>query len=139
MYSGVEQPVPIRTTAAHIPQQGLVPVPPSVPQGARGTAYRPAAPALRLPGESPYAARIRNARAVQRQRAAEDRKARAGFRGFQQDEANAFQALVDAADASMAGAAVGTLMLGPGLGTSVGAKVGTWAEGLFGKKEEKKR
>jgi uncharacterized protein involved in outer membrane biogenesis len=41
--------------------------------------------------------------------------------------------------ASMAGAAVGTVMLGPGLGTSVGAKVGTWAEGLFGKKEEKKR
>ncbi len=41
--------------------------------------------------------------------------------------------------AGMAGAAAGTLMLGPGLGTSVGAKVGTWAEGLFGKKEEKKR
>lgn len=41
--------------------------------------------------------------------------------------------------ASMAGAAIGTGILGPGLGTSVGAKVGTWAEGLFGKKEEKKR
>jgi uncharacterized protein involved in outer membrane biogenesis len=40
--------------------------------------------------------------------------------------------------ASMAGAAVGTVILGPGLGTSVGAKVGGWAEGLFGKKEEKK-
>lgn len=34
--------------------------------------------------------------------------------------------------ASMAGAAVGTAILGPGAGTSVGAKVGTWAEGLFG-------
>ena len=41
--------------------------------------------------------------------------------------------------AGMAGAAAGTVILGPGLGTSVGAKVGTWAEGLFGKKEEKKR
>jgi hypothetical protein len=40
---------------------------------------------------------------------------------------------------TMAGAAVGTVILGPGLGTSVGAKVGGWAEGLFGKKEEKKR
>jgi uncharacterized protein involved in outer membrane biogenesis len=40
--------------------------------------------------------------------------------------------------ASMAGAAVGTAILGPGLGTSVGAKLGNWAEGLFGKKEEKK-
>jgi len=39
--------------------------------------------------------------------------------------------------ASMAGAAVGTVILGPGIGTSVGAKVGSWAEGLFGKKEEK--
>ena len=39
--------------------------------------------------------------------------------------------------ASVAGAAVGTAVLGPGLGTSVGAKVGNWAEGLFGKKEEK--
>jgi hypothetical protein len=38
---------------------------------------------------------------------------------------------------TMAGAAVGTVILGPGLGTSVGAKVGGWAEGLFGKKEEK--
>ena len=40
--------------------------------------------------------------------------------------------------ASMAGAAVGTVLLGPGLGTSVGAKVGGWAEGLFGKKDAKK-
>jgi hypothetical protein len=39
---------------------------------------------------------------------------------------------------TMAGAAVGTVMLGPGFGTSVGAKVGGWAEGLFGKKDEKK-
>ncbi len=39
--------------------------------------------------------------------------------------------------ASMAGAAVGTAILGPGAGTSVGAKVGNWAEGLFsgGKKK----
>jgi hypothetical protein len=37
-----------------------------------------------------------------------------------------------------AGAAVGTAVLGPGLGTSVGAKVGGWAEGLFGRKQEKK-
>ena len=40
--------------------------------------------------------------------------------------------------ASMAGAAVGTVLMGPGIGTSVGAKVGGWAEGLFGKKEQKK-
>jgi uncharacterized protein involved in outer membrane biogenesis len=40
--------------------------------------------------------------------------------------------------ASIAGAAVGTAILGPGLGTSVGAKVGGWAAGLFGAKEEKK-
>jgi hypothetical protein len=39
--------------------------------------------------------------------------------------------------ASTAGAAVWTVILGPGLGTSVGAKVGNWAEGLFGSKEEK--
>lgn len=39
---------------------------------------------------------------------------------------------------TMAGAAVGTVMLGPGVGTSVGAKVGGWVEGLFGKKDEKK-
>lgn len=39
---------------------------------------------------------------------------------------------------TLAGAAAGTAILGPGLGTSVGAKVGQWTEGLFGKKEEKK-
>jgi uncharacterized protein involved in outer membrane biogenesis len=39
---------------------------------------------------------------------------------------------------TVAGAAVGTVMLGPGLGTSVGAKIGGWAEDLFGKQEEKK-
>lgn len=39
---------------------------------------------------------------------------------------------------TMAGAAAGTVILGPGFGTSVGAKVGGWAEGLFGKKAEKK-
>ena len=40
--------------------------------------------------------------------------------------------------ATMAGAAVGTVMLGPGFGTSVGAKVGAWADGLFGKKDGEK-
>jgi uncharacterized protein involved in outer membrane biogenesis len=40
--------------------------------------------------------------------------------------------------ATMAGAAVGTAILGPGVGTTVGSKVGQWTEGLFGKKEEKK-
>jgi len=39
---------------------------------------------------------------------------------------------------TIAGAAVGTVILGPGFGTSVGARVGGWAEGLFGKKDEKK-
>ncbi|MDP1537782.1 MAG: AsmA family protein [Burkholderiales bacterium] len=39
--------------------------------------------------------------------------------------------------ASMAGAAVGTAILGPGVGTSVGAKVGTWAESLFGGDKKK--
>lgn len=39
--------------------------------------------------------------------------------------------------AAMAGAAVGTVVLGPGLGTSVGAKVGNWAEGLFGGRKKK--
>jgi hypothetical protein len=38
----------------------------------------------------------------------------------------------------MAGAAVVTVILGSGLGTSVGAKVGNWAEGLVGSTEEKK-
>ena len=39
---------------------------------------------------------------------------------------------------TIAGAAVGTAILGPA-GTGVGAKVGQWAEGLFGKKDEKKK
>ena len=37
--------------------------------------------------------------------------------------------------AFLAGAAAGTAVLGPGLGTSVGATVGGWAESLFGKKK----
>ena len=40
---------------------------------------------------------------------------------------------------TMAGAAVGTVILGPGLGTSLGAKVGGWVENLFGKKEKPKK
>jgi len=40
--------------------------------------------------------------------------------------------------ASMAGAAVGTAILGPGVGTSVGAKFGDWAESLFGGGDKKK-
>lgn len=39
---------------------------------------------------------------------------------------------------TIAGAAAGTVILGPGFGTSVGAKVGGWAEGLLGKRDEKK-
>jgi uncharacterized protein involved in outer membrane biogenesis len=39
---------------------------------------------------------------------------------------------------TVAGAAVGTAILGPGLGTSVGARVGEWTENLFGKKEPKR-
>src|SRR5262245_6391750 len=39
---------------------------------------------------------------------------------------------------TVAGAAAGTAVLGPGIGTAVGARVGQWTEGLFGKKEEKK-
>lgn len=37
---------------------------------------------------------------------------------------------------TMAGAAAGTAVLGPGLGTALGAKIGQWTEGLFGKKEK---
>lgn len=37
---------------------------------------------------------------------------------------------------TVAGAAVGTAILGPGFGTSVGAKVGGWAEDLFGASDE---
>jgi len=36
----------------------------------------------------------------------------------------------------MAGAAAGTAVLGPVFGTAVGARVGQWVEGLFGKKSE---
>lgn len=39
--------------------------------------------------------------------------------------------------ASVTGAAVGTAVLGPGVGTSVGAKIGNWAEGLFGGDKKK--
>ncbi len=41
--------------------------------------------------------------------------------------------------AYVAGAAACTAVLGPGLGTTIGAKIGGWTEGLFGKKEEKKK
>lgn len=43
--------------------------------------------------------------------------------------------------ASVTGAAIGTAVLGPGVGTSLGAKVGNWADGLFGgdKKDTKKK
>jgi uncharacterized protein involved in outer membrane biogenesis len=37
---------------------------------------------------------------------------------------------------TVAGAAAGTAIFGPGLGTTTGAKVAGWVEGLFGKKEE---
>ncbi len=40
---------------------------------------------------------------------------------------------------TMAGAAVGTAILGPGFGTSIGVKAGQFAEKLFGSKEEKKK
>lgn len=38
---------------------------------------------------------------------------------------------------TIAGAAVGTAIMGPGFGTSIGAKVGGWAEGLFDSKPQK--
>ena len=38
---------------------------------------------------------------------------------------------------TVAGAAVGTVIMGPGFGTSVGATVGGWAESLFGGTDEK--
>ena len=37
---------------------------------------------------------------------------------------------------TMASAAAGTAVLGPGLGTALGATVGQWAESLFGKKDD---
>jgi uncharacterized protein involved in outer membrane biogenesis len=40
--------------------------------------------------------------------------------------------------ATLGGAAVGTALLGPGLGTAVGAKAGNFVEGLFDKKDAKK-
>jgi uncharacterized protein involved in outer membrane biogenesis len=39
--------------------------------------------------------------------------------------------------ATIAGAAIGTVIMGPGVGTSVGAKVGGWVDNIFGKKENK--
>lgn len=36
---------------------------------------------------------------------------------------------------TITGAVIGTAIMGPGVGTSVGAKVGGWAENLFGKKK----
>jgi uncharacterized protein involved in outer membrane biogenesis len=36
--------------------------------------------------------------------------------------------------ATLAGAAIGTAIMGPGVGTSVGAKVGGWVDNMFGKK-----
>ena len=39
----------------------------------------------------------------------------------------------------VAGAAVGTAILGPGLGTTLGAKVGGWAQDLLGKDDSKTR
>jgi len=41
--------------------------------------------------------------------------------------------------AAMTGAAIGTVLMGPGLGTAVGVKVGDWVDGLFGKKEPQKK
>jgi uncharacterized protein involved in outer membrane biogenesis len=40
--------------------------------------------------------------------------------------------------AAIGGAAVGTALLGPGVGTAVGAKAGNFVEGLFGSKDAKK-
>jgi len=41
--------------------------------------------------------------------------------------------------AAMTGAAVGTVLLGPGLGTAVGAKVGNWVDNLFGAQKKPKK
>jgi len=38
--------------------------------------------------------------------------------------------------AAMTGAALGTVLMGPGLGTAVGVKVGGWVDSLFGKPEK---
>jgi uncharacterized protein involved in outer membrane biogenesis len=40
---------------------------------------------------------------------------------------------------TMAGAAAGTAVLGPGIGTALGARAGQWAENLFGNKKEEKK
>ena len=40
--------------------------------------------------------------------------------------------------AALTGAALGTAIL-PGVGTAAGARVGNWAEGLFGAKKEPKK
>ena len=40
---------------------------------------------------------------------------------------------------TVAGAVGGTAVLGPGVGTAVGARIGQWFENLFGKKEEEKQ
>ncbi|HTT56145.1 MAG TPA: hypothetical protein VMF63_03475 [Opitutaceae bacterium] len=99
MYAGVGQPQPIPTTAAHIPQQGLVPARPKVPASAPGTRYQPPGVDLRLPGEDPYAARLRNAGNYRRRLARERRQALAGFAGFAQADADVFAAQVVAAEA----------------------------------------
>ncbi|PIX04342.1 MAG: AsmA family protein, partial [Gallionellales bacterium CG_4_8_14_3_um_filter_54_18] len=41
--------------------------------------------------------------------------------------------------AAMTGAAVGTVLLGPGLGTAVGVKVGDWVDNLFGAQNKPKK
>ncbi len=48
------------------------------------------------------------------------------------------QPLLYPTGATLGGAAVGTALLGPGLGTAVGAKAGNFVEGLFDKKDTKK-
>jgi uncharacterized protein involved in outer membrane biogenesis len=40
--------------------------------------------------------------------------------------------------ATLTGAAVGTMLMGPGVGTAVGVKAGNFVEGLFGKKDDQK-
>ena len=40
---------------------------------------------------------------------------------------------------TVAGAVAGTAVLGPGVGTAVGARIGQWFENLFGKKDEEKQ
>lgn len=102
MYAGVGQPVPIRTIAAHNPVQGLIPVPPRVPASAPGTAYRPRAPLVRLPGQSPYTSRIQNAAAYARRQRAMRAAAVSGMRGFRDADADAFALLSDAASAGAA-------------------------------------